>query len=134
MPLVESNYRSREDKIRANSNFTDVTLFQGYRLFLRKSDIAFDTYESDNNQNTCDQGDKPSERLADGYVDKTKTEKDKTPRFEDPYLKSGRTRVYIQKIDEKTCTGETFDDVDESPIVLVKEYSSSPCNPDRFVR
>lgn len=28
VPLTESNYRSREDKIWANSNFTDVTLFQ----------------------------------------------------------------------------------------------------------
>lgn len=145
VPLVESTYKWVDNQIWLNSNFTDVTTFQWYRIFLRKSDFNYNPYSNyweqwlmetwgDGNEDTCDTDLKPSEKAKQEWVNRSVADTDKDLYFEKSHGRSWRTRLYIQQIDEKTCSWETFDDVDESPIVLVREYSSSPCNPDRFVR
>jgi hypothetical protein len=46
---------------------------------------------------------------------------------------SDALRIYVQEVEMDVCSKDTYDNADESPIMLVKEYSSAECNPDRFV-
>lgn len=135
------NRKKKQNRRWQNANFTDVITFQWYRIYMRRVRWVLNPYAEDTeiNQywkqiiddgwdgdpNTCDE-DSPSNVLRDTRIDKENT-------LESYAQMSDAVRIYIQKIDYDNCTGDTYDSADESPIMLVKEYSAAECNPDRFV-
>lgn len=137
----DSKY-ARYEKMRSNANFTDVVLFQWYRIYMRKSNSVLKPYwEYENeyveswwdwNANTCDQWSRPSDIRKNLWTYKTLTNEndDKANKY---YWASDRIRLYIQQVDTKWCTWDTFDSPDESPIILAKEYEAAECNPDHFI-
>ena len=124
-----------------NSNFTDVVTFQWYRIYMRRVRWVLNPYDEnaeinqywkqiiddgwDRDPDTCDE-DSPSNVLRDTRVDKENT-------LEDYAQMSDAVRLYIQQAEMDNCWQDTYDSADESPIVLVKEYSAAECNPDRFI-
>lgn len=143
-----SSKKRRNEKLWSNANFTDVILFQWYRIYMRKNSVSLNPYWNssrtynwktyvdswwDNDADTCDEWDRPSNVLEDMSIDKTIT----TARYDknrvSTYNTADRIRIYIQPVDTKWCTWDTFDSADESPIILAKEYEAAECNPDHFV-
>lgn len=128
-----------------NSNFTDVITFWGYRIYMRKKNLVLNPYGTtaryangqsyvdnwgDWNINTCDVWNKPSDvRRGKKYIDPYVT----TDINSDTYNLSDKIRIYIQPVDTKGCTWDTFDDADEAPIILVREFEAAECNPDHFI-
>lgn len=138
----------------ANSNFTDVITFQWYRLYMRKNNTLlnpyWDTYRWmtvnwkreqtviwtwDWKPNTCDVEDEDWFHRTSEIIKNSNSNIERTAATDDSpeYIASTRTRIYIQLINPKGCTWDTFDEADESPIILAREYASSECNPDHFV-
>lgn len=62
-----------------------------------------------------------------------KVSEEDNPNWVPAYQRSNFIRIYVQNVDTKSCSWDTFDWPDESPIVLVKEYPASECNPDHFI-
>ncbi len=132
-----------------NSNFTDVIVFKWYRIYMRKNEIILNPYSKntkqdeywnqyidkwwDNNASTCDEWDRPSNVIEDYSVDRTITQAREENWKINTFNTAWRIRIYIQQVDTKTCTWDTFDNPDEAPIVLVKEYEAAECNPDHFI-
>lgn len=112
--LVEENPKSRKNKPREWSSFTDTVTFDWYRLYLRKSDSIFEPYESDNWPDTCDEWSRPSNLIEHNS-------------------RWSKLRVYVQIVNTDGCAWVVTSWADDSPIVLVKEYKSSPCSYDRFI-
>lgn len=151
--LVESEDTYTDDW-RENSNFTDVILFQWYRIYMRKNNRILNPYWEyvktkeidwvnvkymekwwDWDEDTCDVSSRPSDRLRWWTIDPTITNKkwhNNWQQIED-YESSGLMRIYIQPTNIQGCTWDTFDDPDEAPIILVKEYQAAECNPDHFI-
>lgn len=137
------------------SNFTDVITFQWYRIYMRKNLVSLSVYWDSNktrdinlwkdtyvvswwdwDEDTCDKN-TPSNKLRNQKIDNRVTT-EKNPKDQNQTLAtyntaSGHIRIYIQQVDTKLCSWDTFDQADESPIVLVKEYEADECNPDHFV-
>lgn len=138
---MQSKKRKQNRRWNEHSNFTDVVTFQWYRIYMRRVRSVLNPYAKysevnenwkqiidswwDNNPNTCD-SDMPSNVIRETRVDKENT-------TDDMAQMSDATRIYIQKVDIENCWQDTYDSADESPIMLVKEYSSAECNPDHFV-
>ena len=136
-----------------NANFTDVITFWWYRIYMRKKSLVLNPYAtraksydvdwetvwyteawSDWDPDTCDTT-SASDAYRDWYMDKSITNKrtDQKLKWVKDYWTSDFIRIYIQPVDTKNCTGDTFDEADEAPIILVREFESDPCNPDHFV-
>lgn len=162
---IASDIQIRDEMLWSNANFTDVIVFQGYRIYMRKNDFILNPYWDywypdyedpdddswkrypdretwkryvdwwwDWNRHTCDEGDRPSNIIEDFEVDWTITNAEKEKwKISTFNTSSWRIRLYIQQVDTKTCTWDTFDWPDEAPIVLVREFEAAECNPDHFV-
>lgn len=154
-----SSKKRRNAALWANSNFTDVVVFWWYRIYMRKNDIIVNPYWTrekrnkywniyvekwwDWDEDTCDHMDKkeyywsdmkrPTEKLEQYPSDRTVTDKKLDDDKVNTFNTAWRIRLYIQQVDTKVCTWDTFDDPDEAPIVLVKEYEAAECNPDHFI-
>lgn len=148
IPQEASSKKRRNEKLWANSNFTDVVLFEWYRIYMRKNDVIVNPYWEDIkkenwkqyvdwwwdwDEDTCDVWDKPTDILENLSVDRDITDKRKWEATVNDFNTSWRIRIYIQQVDTKSCTWDTFDSADEAPIVLVREYKAAECNPDHFV-
>lgn len=143
--------KRRNEKLWHNANFTDVILFQWYRIYMRKNTVIVNPYWTrakeneywkqyvdswwDWNKNTCwpNTDTKPSAKLEDLSVDRTIINRKRDSESVNTFNTAWRIRIYIQQVDSKTCTWDTFDSPDESPIILVKEYEAAECNPDHFI-
>lgn len=137
-----------------NANFTDVILFQWYRIYMRKNNEILNPYWEtykwmmvdwayyqymigtwDWKPNTCDDWDRSSDFVRNRAIEKTATNKIKhsDSQQKEDYETSNLMRLYIQQVNTEWCAEDSFDDADESPIILVKEYASAKCNPDHFI-
>lgn len=142
-----------------NANFTDVITFQWYRIYMRKNNTYLNPYGNEerdinvDNRNvrmvngtgdwdpdTCDEMTSPDDEIRRtsqdvkyNYDFREPTAMSREALNDLNYIAATRTRIYVQLIDTKECTWDTFDSADESPIILMKEYESSECNPDHFV-
>lgn len=133
--------KRRNNRRRENANFTDVITYQWYRIYMRKVKWLLNPYSEnskineywkqiiddwwDNDKDTCDE-DSPSNIKRETRVDKENTQ-------DDMVNMSDAIRIYIQQVAMDNCWQDSYDSADESPIVLVKEYTAAECNPDHFV-
>lgn len=137
------------------SNFTDVVTFQWYRIYMRKNVTNLSVYSDSNkrrefnwedtnyvvngwdgDKDTCDT-DRPSQRQRERTINSTVTTEtnpaDQNSQLATYMTSSWHIRIYVQPVDTKACSWDTFDHADEWAIVLVKEYEAAECNPDHFV-
>lgn len=153
-----SSKKRRNEKLRANSNFTDTVIFQWYRLYMRKNDFYLNPYWEEEkkynwqtyvdswwdwDEDTCDHVDKkthsrssmnrPSEKIEQYPVDCTITDRELDDNKVNTFNTAWRIRIYAQPVDTKWCSWDSFDWPDEAPIILLKEYEAAECNPDHFV-
>ena len=138
----------RNEKLWRNANFTDVVLFEWYRIYMRKNNWVLNPYWEEEKEynwkqyvdkwwdwdkDTCDEWDRPSNVIEEYSVDKNITTARKESDRINTFNTAWRIRLYIQQVDTDWCTWDSFDWPDEAPIVLVKEYEAAECNPDHFV-
>lgn len=143
-----SSKQIRNEALWSNANFTDAIVFQWYRIYMRKNNPVLNPYWRnkktynwkqylddwwDWDKNTCDEWDRPSNVIEDYSADSNITTSDWSSDRVNTFNTADRIRIYIQQVDTKACTWDTFDEPDEAPIVLVKEYEAASCNPDHFV-
>ena len=104
--------------------------------------VVYVMWTWDGNEDTCDikknPNDQyhPSERIKHYRpIDNTVTNvlSYDNDQMDEDYSTSSLIRIYIQQIDSRVCSWDSFDDADESPIILVKEYLAAECNPDHFI-
>lgn len=122
--MKRENPKDPQELAWRNSNFTDVILFQNYKIYMRKSSMLLNSYGrradpgyvdsgSDGNMNTCDEGSRPSNLAKKREPDPSLVDKDVLieeyggdgqGKFESTYTSSERIRIYIQQVDTKHCS------------------------------
>ena len=140
------------DEVRKNANFTDVITFQWYRLYMRRKNYNLLPYWEymkqeerewkymkyledwwDWDEDTCDEDSTPSAKLRDTDADARYVDWEEPNKDWKVYNTSDAIRIYTQPVDIKGCSWDTFDDADETPIILNQEFTAAECNPDHFV-